>query len=286
MAATPFSLSSSVDLHRLLRHQPSFPKTHFINSNFFPKSTPRFNLTLTCSSPSSSSSSSSSLQENPLPSGKFLSYPDLQKLQFLQSFKLFHKLPSGSMLLIRVMQEQEMDMTVELLAESFAESMMLPKAYVKLLAFLVKQYLIERRTLMPHAATLIAFHRREDTNEEGGEVEDIQLAGTVEVSFDKLGANGSPPTPTPPKDAPYICNMTVNKSLRRQGIGWQLLKARYSVFKTDSILILLTLQRRKHLMCKQLPPATNIISETNSSYDDDKTNSLYDGDKNLAPTDA
>ncbi|KAJ0720794.1 putative transcription regulator GNAT family [Helianthus annuus] len=315
MAATPFSLSSSVDLRRLLRHQPPFPKTHFINSNFFPKSTPRFNLTVTCSSPSSSSSSSSSLQENPLPSGKFLSYPDLQKLQFLQSFKLFHKLPSGSMLLIRVMQDQEMDMTVELLAESFAESMMLPKAYVKLLAFLVKQYLIERRTLMPHAATLIAFHRREDTDEQG---EDIQLAGTVEVSFDKLGANGSPPTPTPPKDAPYICNMTVNKSLRRQGIGWQLLKASeelisqmssvrevylhcrmidsapfnmyskagYSVFKTDSILILLTLQRRKHLMCKQLPPATNIISETNSSYDDDKTNSFYDGDKNLAPTDA
>ncbi|KAJ0544787.1 putative transcription regulator GNAT family [Helianthus annuus] len=317
MAATPFSLSSSVDLHhqlhRHLRHQGPFSKTHFINSNFSPKSAPRFNLTLTCSSPSSSSSSS--LQENPLPSGKFLSYPDLQKLQFLQSFKLFHKLPSGSMLLIRVMQEQEMDMTVELLAESFAESMMLPKAYVKLLAFLVKQYLIERRTLMPHAATLIAFHRREDTDEQG---EDIQLAGTVEVSFDKLGANASPPTPTPPKDAPYICNMTVNKSLRRQGIGWQLLKASeelisqmtsvrevylhcrmidsapfnmyskagYSVFKTDSILILLTLQRRKHLMCKQLPPATNIISETNSSYDDDKTNSLYDDDKNLAPTDA
>lgn len=53
-------------------------------------------------------------------------------------------------------------------------------------------------------------------------------------------------------------------------------KAGYSVFKTDSVLILLTLQRRKHLMRKQLPPATNITSETNS---------LYDDDKNLAPTD-
>ncbi|KAK1415713.1 hypothetical protein QVD17_31498 [Tagetes erecta] len=310
MATSPFSLSSSGDLrhhhnHRHLRHQPPYPKTHITNPNIFLKSTPRFNLILTCSS--SPSSSSTTLQENPLPTGKFLSYPDLQKLQFLQSFKLFHKLPSGSMLLIRVMQEQEMDMIVELLAESFAESMLLPKAYVKLLAFLVKQYLIERRSLMPHAATLIAFHRR-DTDDEGGEMEDIQLAGTVEVTFDKLGANGSTPTPTPPKDAPYICNMTVKKSLRRQGIGWHLLKASeelisqmssvrevylhcrmidsapfnmyskagYSVFKTDSVMILLTLQRRKHLMRKQLPPSTNISSETNS---------LYDDDKNLAPTD-
>lgn len=88
----------------------------------------------------------------------------------------------------------------------------------------------------------------------------------------------------------------------RQGIGWHLLKASeelisqmslvrevylhcrmidsapfhmyskagYTIFKTDSILILLTLQRRKHLMCKQLPPPSNIVSETNMSYDDDK----------------
>ncbi|KAI7725344.1 hypothetical protein M8C21_029692, partial [Ambrosia artemisiifolia] len=300
------SVCSSVDhthrhlhLHLLRHHQPPPPPP--FSKSHFPKSTPRFNLTLNCSSPSSSD-----LQDNPplIPSGKFLSYPDLQNLQFLQSFKLFHKLPSGSMLLIRVMQDQDMDITVELLAESFAESMMLPKPYVKLLAFLVKQYLTERRALMPHAATLIAFHRSE--RGEGG---DIELAGTVEISFDKLGANASPPTPTPPKDAPYICNMTVKKTLRRQGIGWHLLKASeqlisqmtsvrevylhcrmidsapfnmyskagYSVFKTDSIFILLTLQRRKHLMCKQLPPPTDIVSETNSF--------LYDDDKTLAPTD-
>ncbi|PWA53293.1 acyl-CoA N-acyltransferases (NAT) superfamily protein [Artemisia annua] len=234
----------------------------------------------------------------------FLTDPDLKNLQTLQNFKLFHKLPSGSMLLIRVMQEQELDMTVELLAESFAESMLLPKAYVKLLAYLVKQYLVERRGLMPHAATLIAFHRSESESEG----EDIQLAGTVEVSFNNKGANVAPPTPVPPKNAPYICNMTVKKSLRRQGIGWQLLKASeelisqmssvrevylhcrmidtapfnmysragYSVYKTDSILILLTLQRRKHLMCKQLPPSTNIVSETNTVYNDEK---------NLAPMD-
>ncbi|KAI3733549.1 hypothetical protein L6452_12992 [Arctium lappa] len=178
-------------------------------------------------------------------------------------------------------------------------SMMLPKAYVKLLGFLVKQYLIERRALMPHAATLIAFHRRNNSDDD----EDIQLAGTVEVSFDQFGANVSPPTPTPPKNAPYICNMTVKKSLRRQGIGWHLLKASeelisqissvrevylhcrmidsapfnmyskagYNVFKTDSFLILLTLQRRKHLMRKQLPPSSsNVLSDTDTLYADDK----------------
>ncbi|KAL4574117.1 hypothetical protein LXL04_020941 [Taraxacum kok-saghyz] len=313
MAATAFSLSSSIDLyhqhnlqlHRNLRHQPPYSKTHIFphpSSKIFPKST---NLFLTCSS---HSSSSPTLQENPLPTGKFLSNPDLQKLKFLENFKIFHKLPSGSMLLIRVMQEQEMDMTVDLLAESFAESMMLPKTYVKLLGFLVKQYLVERRTSMPHAATLIAFHRR-DTDEEGGEMEDIQLAGTVEVSFNKLGANVSPPSPTPPKDAPYICNMTVKKSLRRQGIGWHLLKASeelisemssvrevylhcrmidsapfnmyskagYSIFKTDSLFILLTLQRRKHLMQKQLPPPpSHILSETNMSYENDKNETFLE----------
>lgn len=32
-------------------------------------------------------------------------------------------------------------------------------------------------------------------------------------------------------------------------------KAGYSIVKTDSILTLLTLQRRKHLMRKELPPS-------------------------------
>lgn len=34
-------------------------------------------------------------------------------------------------------------------------------------------------------------------------------------------------------------------------------KAGYHVIKTDSILVWLTLQRRKHLMCKRLPDCTN-----------------------------
>ncbi|GJR38023.1 hypothetical protein Tco_1213707 [Tanacetum coccineum] len=217
MATASFSLSSTIDHHHYHHHhllQPPYSKSHFPNT---PKPTPRFNLILTCTSnPSSQTSSLTQETQNPLPNGRFLTDPDLKNFQILQSFKLFHKLPSGSMLLIRVMQEQELDMTVELLAESFAESMMLPKAYVKLLAYLVKQYLVERRGLMPHAATLIAFHRSESESESsGGVTEDIQLAGTVEVSFDKMGANVAPPTPVPPKNAPYICNMTVKKSLRR-----------------------------------------------------------------------
>lgn len=172
-----------------------------------------------------------------------------------------------------------MDATVWLLSESFAESMLMPKGYVKFLAYLVKQYMIERRAVMPHTATLLGFYK------ENGEDADLQLAGTVEVCFDKRGANANPPTPTPPKNSPYICNMTVDKQLRRRGIGWHLLKASeelisqmssscevylhcrmidtaplnmykkagYSIVETDNIFILLTLQRRKHLMCKVLP---------------------------------
>ncbi|PSS28651.1 Acyl-CoA N-acyltransferase protein [Actinidia chinensis var. chinensis] len=178
---------------------------------------------------------------------------------------------------VRVVKAEDTDVAVALLSESFAESMMLPGAYVTVLGFLVKQYLIERRALMPHTATLIGFYKEH-------EGEDLELAGTVEVTFDRRGANDSTPSPTTPKDSPYICNMAVKKPLRRRGIGWHLLKASeeliskmsssrevylhcrmideapfnmytkagYNVVKTDSILILLTLQRRKHLMRKEL----------------------------------
>lgn len=128
----------------------------------------------------------------------------------LGDFGYFQELESG-FILVRVMRDDELDATVGLLAESFAESMFWPSSYISLLRFLVKQYLIERRALMPHTATLIGFYKRKDADEEEAE----QLAGTVEVCFDKRGANASPPTPTPPKDSPYICNMTVQKELRR-----------------------------------------------------------------------
>lgn len=88
--------------------------------------------------------------------------------------------------------------------------------------------------------------------------------------------------------------MTVKEDLRRRGIGWHLLKASeelisqispskdvylhcrmvdeapfnmykkagYEVVKTDTVLVLLMLQRRKHLMRKKLLPlCTNPIVE-------------------------
>lgn len=119
-----------------------------------------------------------------------------------------------------MMRTEEMDDTVGVLAESFVESMLLPSGYISLLRFLVKQYLIERRALMPHAVTLIGFYikrKKQNAEEEDKEEEEEaeQLAGTVEVCFDERGANASPPTPTPPKNSPYICNMTVKQPLRR-----------------------------------------------------------------------
>lgn len=122
----------------------------------------------------------------------------------------FEDLKSGY-LWVRVMRSEETDKTVSLLSESFAESMLLPMGYEKFLGFLVKQYLIERRNVMPHAVTLIGFYKGREKEDE----REVELAGTVEVCFDKRGANASPPTPTPPNNSPYICNMTVKKHLRR-----------------------------------------------------------------------
>ncbi|KAI9073418.1 hypothetical protein K1719_017544 [Acacia pycnantha] len=256
-----------------------------------------------CSSSSSSSHSSTTpttptfpYPEDPFRTGRFLSNEELEKLKFLQNFAYFKELKSGS-LWVRVMGAEEMDMTIGLLAESFAESMVLPVGYVSVLKFLVKQYLMERKVQMPHMATLIGFYKEAG---EDGEEQEVQLAGTVEVCFNKRGANVSPPTPTPPKDSPYICNMAVKASLRRRGIGWHLLKASeelisqmsssrevylhcrmidaaplnmykkadYEIVKTDSVLVLLMLQRRKHLMRKKLPllskPPESDVSESDT----------------------
>ncbi|KAM7464602.1 hypothetical protein LguiA_032723 [Lonicera macranthoides] len=308
--ATTFSLSFSLD-HSKPHHLHLSSNTHFkshLHTPFLnPKSPPPFlifpkfeRFSVIFSSSSSSQSSSSSTLLDPLRTGRFLSKEELEKLQLLQDYKYFQELESGSML-IRVMREDETDMIVGLLSESFAESMLMPMGYVTLLGILVKQYLIERRALMPHTATLIGYYQGD--NEEA----EVQLAGTVEVSFDKMGANASPPTPTPPKGSPYICNMTVKKTLRRRGIGWHLLKASeelisqmsssstsreevflhcrvideapfsmytkagYEVVKTDSFLILLTLQRRKHLMRKQLLFPPPLINNPSSEQTDGST---------------
>ncbi|KAI4314306.1 hypothetical protein L6164_027228 [Bauhinia variegata] len=92
-------------------------------------------------------------------------------------------------MLVRVKRPEEMDITVGLLAVSFAESMQLPSGYVSVLKFLIKQYLIERRTSMPHMATLTGFYRG---MVEGREEQKVQLAGTVEICFNKRGAYSSP----------------------------------------------------------------------------------------------
>ncbi|XP_010552633.1 PREDICTED: uncharacterized protein LOC104822957 [Tarenaya hassleriana] len=238
------------------------------------------------SSPTATETESYTFLEDSFRTGRFLSNEELEKLKTLEGFAYFQELESGSMW-VRVMRPEEMDPTVNLLAESFSDSMLFPSGYESVLRFLVKQYLTERRGVMPHAVTLVGFYRRKPDacgdGDGGGEAE--ELAGTVEVCFDRRGANASPPSPIPPKDSPYVCNMTVKKPLRRRGIGWHLLKASeelisqmssskdvylhcrmidlapfhmyrkagYEVVKTDNILVLLTLQRRKHLMCKKLP---------------------------------
>lgn len=249
----------------------------------------RLNSTLPCST--SHSSSSDSYLNNPLTTSRFLDVGDIERREILKQFSYSTKINSGS-LVIRAMGDEEVDITVRLLAESFAESMLVPSRFLALLRFLVKQYVMERRSLLPNAATLIGFFEGEDGKAE--------LAGTVEVSFNSRGANASTPTPLPPLDSPYICNMAVKKNLRRRGIGWHHLqaseqlisvmktsgdvylhcrmidkipfnmykKAGYRVIKTDSILTLLTFQRRKYLMHKTLPELNTPTTDTLVPFDE------------------
>ena len=166
----------------------------------------------------------------PLTSG-FLTDDDLRRLNSLDSFLYRRDLPSGS-LSVRLMRPHETRPTVLLLAHSFAESLLIPVAYVNLLAFLINQYLLQRLTLLPNTATLVAFYTQtqppptaakeeegEQLQEDEGELlhedEGARLVGTVEICFNRRGANASVPSPTPPRDSPYICNMAVQKSLRR-----------------------------------------------------------------------
>lgn len=224
-------------------------------------------------SPSPSSYSSHLLS---LKTDKILDAEGIQKGKILTDFSYLRELQSGS-LSVLMMGDAELDMTVNLLTEAFYDSMSVPSRFMNFLEFMVKHYLMERRSLVPHAAILVGYFKGE-----GGKAE---IVGTVEVSFDLLGANASPQTPIPPKSSPYICNMAVKKGFRRKGIGWHLLqaaeqlislmtttrdvylhcrmidqaplamykKAGYNVIKTDSIFTLLWLQQRKHLMCKILP---------------------------------
>ncbi|RZC23174.1 hypothetical protein D0Y65_002835 [Glycine soja] len=201
----------------------SFPFDPQIQTLSFPLSSakPRFSpkpfSTFKLTSTHSSSSSSLTVSDDPFNTGRFLSNDELRRLRLLETFLYRCDLPSGGSLSVRVMRPHETDPTVLLLAASFAESMLLPQPYVKFLAFLVKQYLLDRRSLMPHTATLVAFYTQTAAaaaDQDQEQEQEARLAGTVELSFDIRGANATVPSPTPPRDKPYICNMAVRKSLR------------------------------------------------------------------------
>ncbi|KAL6547244.1 hypothetical protein OROMI_022965 [Orobanche minor] len=201
-------VSVSFYLHRQLHHRNrhlSAPN-HRYSSIQFPRRSHHYNNLSPSLSASHSSSSSSSPSSNPLHTGRFLTNDELENLEILSKFSYHQELKSG-LLWVRVMREEEMEVTATLLSESFAESMMITADYLKLLEFCVKNYLIERRETRPHNATLLGIYK------ENGD-EDFELAGTVELTFDKNGTNRNPPTPTPPKNSPYICNMAVAKPLR------------------------------------------------------------------------
>lgn len=228
MAAVSISLAFSVDSLKQSQStkfgfsssssSPRYPllyscRSHRSNLRFAlpPSPSPVSTATETGDEATKSTGSYAFLEES-FRTGRFLSNAELEKLKTLEGFAYFQELESGSMW-VRVMRPEEMDSTVHLLAESFGESMLLPSGYQSVLRFLVKQYLIERREVLPHAVTLVGFFRKKTDG--GSDGEEAEMAGTVEVCLDKRGANASPPSPTPPKESPYICNMTVKEDLRR-----------------------------------------------------------------------
>ncbi|XP_066345246.1 GCN5-related N-acetyltransferase 5, chloroplastic [Miscanthus floridulus] len=305
MAASPalLSLTPAVSRHPHLLFSPCPPRRHV-------RLAP---LTATPSSPGGT---------GPGGPGVFLSPRALSQLDELAAFRYEHAFPHG-LLTVRALRRGPDDdavaeALVRLLASSFSETVRWAPAqrYAQLLTFVIRRYLHDRRGLAPHAAVLVGFYRPADADadddgaasedgrdDEGGEEEgedEGEMACTAEVSFDAVGAPGAPPTPTPPLDFPYICNMTVKTPLRRRGIGKQLLKAcedlvfrmnarrrvylhcriidqvpfnmyrkaGYIIVQTDSILVWLSLQKRKYLMSKELPQAS-VVSETSTKNFDD-----------------
>jgi hypothetical protein len=154
--------------------------------------------------------------------GVFLSPTALSQLDALAAFRYAHSFPHGSLTVRALTPEDdaEADALVRLLASSFSEDVRWAPAqrYAQLLAFVIRRYLHERRGLAPHAAVLVGFYKpaAAAAAAEGAEDEgEGEMACTAEVSLDAVGAPGAPPTPTPPLDFPYICNMTVKTSFRR-----------------------------------------------------------------------
>ncbi|XP_038984051.1 uncharacterized protein LOC120111319 [Phoenix dactylifera] len=216
--------------------------------------------------------------------------PDgLDRRQILEKFRYTSQIGHG-WLEIRHMKDEDLDAVALLLAESFNRDKQSPGGNISMFAFVVKQYMIERRSVIPHAAVLVGFYKEKDG-------EEAQLACTAEISFDALGAHPAVGTPRPPKECPYIGNVSVTKTLRRKGIGLKLLKAcekliiqmkaerkvylhcrvaskgpfrlyekaGYKVVKKDSILTWLFLKRRRYLMFKELPPIADDENESDVS---------------------
>lgn len=210
-----------------------------------------------------------------------------ERLKLLMKFKLTHDNLNGP-LVIRAMRTEQLKELEHLLTDSYSEVMWGPLTYRPVLAWILATYLRDRQACLPHAVTLVGLYvpseEIDDDNDSEVPSHKWLLAGAVEISFNASGKPKDLQTPVPPKDAPFLSNMAVLKKFRRRGIGRELLKAAeqlavqmgckemylhcrlideaplnmykksgYAVVETDSILSLLTLQRRRHLMCKTLP---------------------------------
>ncbi|KAH9304256.1 hypothetical protein KI387_008660, partial [Taxus chinensis] len=130
---------------------------------------------------------------------------EIGQLQVLENFVYEHRFDHGC-LVVKLMGREHREDTLEILTDSFEELMWGPMTYKPLLSFTIKQHMLERMTLLPHAATLVGLYAERE-----GE---WTFGGTVEVSLNSKGAAEFPPTPVAPKNSPYLCNMAVNKSLR------------------------------------------------------------------------
>ncbi|CAN6239762.1 unnamed protein product [Urochloa humidicola] len=266
MAASPALLSLTSLTPAVCRHR------HLL---FSPRPTPR-HLRL---APPAAATPSPGGSPGPGPGpGVFLSPRALSQLDELAAFRYEHAFPHGLLTVRALSRGPEDDAVAEalvrLLASSFSETVRWAPAqrYAQLLTFVIRRYLHDRRGLAPHAAVLVGFYRPADAagEDEGGEdgegegEDEGEMACTAEVSFDAVGAPGAPPTPTPPLDFPYICNMTVKTALRRRGLGKQLLKACEDlVIKMDA-----KRRKRKYLMTKELPQASAASESSTKDFDD------------------
>ncbi|KAG1364060.1 hypothetical protein COCNU_11G008870 [Cocos nucifera] len=207
----------------------------------------------------------------------------LDSRQILETFRYTRQIGQGWLEIHHVKDDKELGAAALLLAEPYSSAKHLPDGTIPVAAFVLKQDMAARRVLVPHVAMLVGFYYEDKDGEEA------ELACTAEISFDAAGAHPDPGAPRPPKEYPYIGNVAVKKTLRRKGIGSELIKAceeliiqtkagrkvylhcgvtatgpfrlyqkaGYEVVKKDSILIWLCCKPRRYLMSKDLLPNTD-----------------------------